>query len=111
MTRLPIHSPIFASVFTLALFCASALHAEEARTINDCEKIQGADAYNQCLAKFGPTSKLRSLEPERPGDVKSSAAEAAATAKPLVGHPSKESHRRVGGRHRARFTVTRRRHR
>jgi hypothetical protein len=28
------------------------------RSINDCEKIQSADAYNQCLASFGPVAHL-----------------------------------------------------
>lgn len=28
------------------------------RSINDCEKIQSADAYNQCLALFGPVAHL-----------------------------------------------------
>ena len=48
--------------------------------IEDCEKIQAADAYNQCLAKFGPASKVKSVEPVKPGDVKDSGAEAAAGA-------------------------------
>jgi hypothetical protein len=56
--------------------------ADEPRRIEDCEKIQAADAYNQCLAKFGPTSKLKNLEPEKPSDVKASPADAAATSKP-----------------------------
>jgi len=27
------------------------------RSINECEKIQAADAYNQCLALFGPVAR------------------------------------------------------
>ncbi|MDQ6702813.1 MAG: hypothetical protein M3Z96_06755, partial [Pseudomonadota bacterium] len=27
------------------------------RSIDDCEKIQAADAYNQCLALFGPLAR------------------------------------------------------
>jgi hypothetical protein len=92
------------SLFALSLVLGcgtwSVAAAEEPRTINDCEKIQAADAYNQCLAKFGPTSKLHNLEPEKPGDIKSSGAEAAATA-------GKAKH---GGRHgRARHTSGRKR--
>ena len=85
--------------------------------IDDCEKIQAADAYNQCLAKFGPTSKVHSVEPEKPGDVKANSAEAAAGAGPAKGgrHAGR---RRGGGSHASRgsgrrhvtFTV-RRRHR
>ncbi len=33
--------------------CLGAAQAAP-RTINDCEKIEAADAYNQCLALFGP---------------------------------------------------------
>ena len=60
------------------LLFVSVAHAQA--TINDCEKIQAADAYNQCLAKFGPTSKVQNLAPERPSDMKGSSAEAAASA-------------------------------
>jgi hypothetical protein len=28
------------------------------RGIDDCEKIQAADAYNQCLAVFGPLARV-----------------------------------------------------
>ena len=69
----------------VALGLASATAAHAQATIADCEKIQAADAYNQCLAKFGPTSKVKSLEPERPGDIKSSSEEAAASAGPAKG--------------------------
>lgn len=37
----------------LAVLAAAALAAP--RSIADCEKIQEADAYNRCLASFGPT--------------------------------------------------------
>jgi hypothetical protein len=33
------------------------------RTIKDCEKIQAADAYNQCLASFGPVAHEHRLDP------------------------------------------------
>lgn len=65
-----------AGALALALLSASVAHAQA--TIDDCEKIQAADAYNQCLAKFGPTSKVKSVEPVKPGDIKDSSAEAAA---------------------------------
>jgi hypothetical protein len=42
--------------------CAGHLAAAP-RTINDCEKIQATDAYNQCLASFGPVAHLRPMKP------------------------------------------------
>lgn len=33
------------------------------RSIADCEKIQATDAYNQCLASFGPVAHLRPMKP------------------------------------------------
>lgn len=65
----------------LGFLWTGAARADEPRRIEDCEKIQAADAYNQCLAKFGPTSKLKNLEPEKPGDMKASPADAAAASK------------------------------
>lgn len=47
-----------ARAFGAALLLATLLPAEWAgaapRSIADCEKIQEADAYNRCLASFGP---------------------------------------------------------
>ncbi len=83
----------------LAFGSVAATMAHAQATIDDCEKIQAADAYNQCLAKFGPTSKVKSVEPEKPTDFKADGAEAAATAGPLKGH-GKGRHagrRRVAG--------------
>ncbi len=103
--------PMVLAVLFSAL-CLGAARAEEPRTINDCEKIQAADAYNQCLAKFGPESKVKSLEPERPGDVKANGAEAAASAQPVArrGRAGRGGgrHRRAsgGGRKRASLSVS-----
>ncbi len=33
------------------------------RSIKDCEKIQAADAYNRCLASFGPVAHMHRLGP------------------------------------------------
>ena len=63
-----------------ALVAASVTAARAQARIEDCESIQAADAYNQCLAKFGPTSKVKSVEPVKPGDIKDNSAEAAAGA-------------------------------
>jgi hypothetical protein len=41
--------------------------AAQAGTIKDCEKIQAADAYNQCLASFGPAAHEHELKPVPPG--------------------------------------------
>lgn len=103
------------------LIGSTSVAAQAQATIGDCEKIQAADAYNQCLAKFGPASKGGNLAPERPGDVKGSSEEAAATAgRPKgartagVGRRGRYGRGRVarhgGGRKRITFTV-RRRHR
>lgn len=111
-------SRLFGAV-VLTLLCgwlAGSVACAQA-TIEDCEKITAADAYNQCLAKFGPTSKVKSLEPEKPSDFKSGPAEAAATAAPKA-----RASRHAGGRRRGRATrgggrkhmtigVRRRRHR
>jgi hypothetical protein len=43
--------------FSLA---AMPLQAKPA-TIKDCEKIEAADAYNQCLASFGPVAHEHEL--------------------------------------------------
>jgi hypothetical protein len=37
------------------------------RTINDCETIEAADAYNQCLASFGPIAHIKSLSNQDEG--------------------------------------------
>ncbi|QXX75812.1 hypothetical protein [Methylovirgula sp. HY1] len=34
-----------------------------ARSIKDCETIKAADAYNLCLASFGPVAHERDLKP------------------------------------------------
>ncbi|HEY5226719.1 MAG TPA: hypothetical protein VIJ06_08010 [Methylovirgula sp.] len=34
-----------------------------ASSIKDCDKIQAADAYNLCLASFGPVAREPSLKP------------------------------------------------
>lgn len=83
---------------TLSLSMTAIAHAQA--TIADCEKIQAADAYNQCLAKFGPPAKSGNLEPERPGDIKSGPADAAAGA-------GKAHHGRAVRRHRGHSTRVR----
>ena len=103
-----------AGAFLAGCLSVSLAHAQA--TINDCEKIQAADAYNQCLAKFGPPQKSQNLEPERPGDVKGSAEEAAASAGSAHGARAGRhrrgraaSRRGSGGRKRMTISVGRRR--
>ncbi len=100
---------LFGAVLPLVLSAAVA-HAQA--SINECEKIQAADAYNQCLAKFGPPSKSQNLEPERPGDVKGSSEEAAASAGKAsgahAGRRRRGSHKASGGRKRITISVGRR---
>ncbi len=44
---------LFAAGFAFAL---AAPAGAAPGSINDCEKIEAADAYNQCLASFGPVA-------------------------------------------------------
>ena len=48
---------ILTAVFVAALVAAPAQSKAAPRSIDDCEKIQAADAYNQCLALFGPLAR------------------------------------------------------
>lgn len=48
---------ISTAVFLSTLIVAPACSIAAPRTIDDCEKIQAADAYNQCLALFGPVAR------------------------------------------------------
>ncbi len=44
-----------------ACLCATSIAA--AKSIKDCEQIQEADAYNRCLAQFGPVAHEHRLAP------------------------------------------------
>ncbi|WP_159730275.1 hypothetical protein [Methylosinus sp. Ce-a6] len=46
------------SLVLIACF-ATGFAAAEPRSIGDCERIQAADAYNRCLASFGPAAHAR----------------------------------------------------
>jgi hypothetical protein len=48
---------ILTAVFVAALAAFPAYLRAAPRSIDDCEKIQAADAYNQCLALFGPVAR------------------------------------------------------
>ncbi|HZY11769.1 MAG TPA: hypothetical protein VFE89_03270 [Beijerinckiaceae bacterium] len=46
-----------------ALLMLSSLPVSAQSSIDDCEKIQQADAYNKCLAQFGPMRGQRAARP------------------------------------------------
>jgi hypothetical protein len=46
-----------------ALLVLSSLPVSAQTNIDDCEKIQQADAYNKCLAQFGPMRGQRAARP------------------------------------------------
>jgi hypothetical protein len=46
-----------------ALLVLSSLPVSAQSSIEDCEKIQQADAYNKCLAQFGPMRGQRAARP------------------------------------------------
>ncbi|MGA7384822.1 MAG: hypothetical protein WBW81_09100 [Methylocella sp.] len=48
---------MFTAVFVAALVAAPAQANATPRSIGDCEEILAADAYNQCLAVFGPLAR------------------------------------------------------
>jgi hypothetical protein len=50
-----------AGLFGLLLFASLPVSAQS--SIEDCEKIQQADAYNKCLAQFGPMRGQRAARP------------------------------------------------
>ena len=56
----------FSVCLGVALLTAAGASAATAgpRKIDDCESIQAADAYNQCLASFGPVAKDRAMQNE-----------------------------------------------
>jgi hypothetical protein len=56
--------PVF---MTLSLGLTATSLCAAPRTIGDCEKIQQADAYNRCLASFGPVAHEHQLGPAPAG--------------------------------------------
>jgi len=50
-----------AGLFGLLLLASLPVSAQT--SIDDCEKIQQADAYNKCLAQFGPMRGQRAAHP------------------------------------------------
>lgn len=50
-------------LIVLSAVAGAATLPAAAATIQDCEKIKAADAYNQCLASFGPAAHEHELKP------------------------------------------------
>jgi hypothetical protein len=50
-----------AGLFGLLMLATLPVSAQS--SIEDCEKIQQADAYNKCLAQFGPMRGQRAARP------------------------------------------------
>ena len=98
------------SALAAVLIAAPACSKAAPRTIDDCEKIQAADAYNQCLALFGPVPRGHSIARASADDTSSQddgAAEASdtkvvAAADEDLGHRHGRHHasRHGWGRHR-----------
>lgn len=55
------------SILAAAVIVAAAAGSSTAGSIKDCDKIQAADAYNRCLASFGPVAHEHELKPVPPG--------------------------------------------
>lgn len=92
------------TMFFAALIASAGLAAPRravAESINDCEKIQAADAYNQCLARFGPAARnLNTSAKEFGGDGDPGAA-GVSEARSADAQPAEKSVRASRGRHHA----------
>ncbi len=53
-------------VMTALLICLPALAVAAPKSVDDCEAIQSALAYNQCLASFGPRVGERTVRQVEP---------------------------------------------
>jgi hypothetical protein len=93
---------IFAIMPAMGLLASSSVSNAAPRTIDDCEKIQAADAYNQCLAIFGPIAHRRSVSAQNASE--SASAEAPATESAA---PARRKHRSAHARHHSRHHVSR----
>jgi hypothetical protein len=58
------------ALFAAALLAVPAQSKAAPRNIDECEKIQAADAYNLCLASFGPVARGHHGFADGPGRVK-----------------------------------------
>ncbi len=90
-----------ATLFAAALTIALAAPAGAApSSINDCEKIEAADAYNQCLALFGPVAHTHGVSAKDfGGDGAGGGAEVVQTANPEDSVPQDTGRHGRHGRH------------
>ncbi len=88
---------LFAAGFAVAL-AAPAVAAPN--SISDCEKIEAADASNQCLASFGPVAHTHGASAKDFGGdgVGGDGADVVETANPEASVPPQEQHA-AHGRH------------
>jgi hypothetical protein len=88
------------TLFAAALAFALAAPAGAApSSINDCEKIEAADAYNQCLALFGPVAHTHGASAKDfGGDGASGGADIVETTNPEDSVPQKTRYA-AHGRH------------
>ncbi|MGO9674008.1 MAG: hypothetical protein ACLPSF_07540 [Methylocella sp.] len=73
-------------------FALAAPAAAAPNSINDCEKIEAADAYNQCLALFGPVAHTHGASTKDFGGDGVGGADVVETANPEASVPLKEAH-------------------
>jgi hypothetical protein len=88
-------------ILATALSASPALSNAAPRTINDCEKIEAADAYNRCLAAFGPVAHTRGATSQAVETNDSvDADEGGAILEPAASSSSRQKIAHAHGRHR-----------
>jgi membrane-bound lytic murein transglycosylase B len=100
LSRISVCLVLCALAFCTTAFAVPSLAAPQ--SIEDCEKIEAADAYNNCLASFGPEAREHKLSPNVP--------EGAGNRVHVYGRHHHRVHsaeiERGGGRQRMDFSVT-----
>jgi hypothetical protein len=81
--------------FTAALIAISGQSKAAPRSIDECEKIQAADAYNLCLASFGPVARGHHAYADGAGGEKQAEAAAGSSHEDAAVEPSRHHHRHV----------------
>lgn len=72
------------------VFAAAAPSRAAPNSINDCEKIEAADAYNQCLAQFGPVARTHGASAKDFGGDGAAAGGVVAAANPEASVPKEK---------------------
>lgn len=77
--------PALYGIFLVVAFAGlPALAVAAPRTIADCERIEAADAYNRCLASFGPPGRSLRLTTDAPSGDEATVAQADVAEQPSV---------------------------